>query len=71
MRQAVPFPLEHWPAPRLWSTISHYRRRAWRWSRVLTEYRPGTVRPGTGLRRVLVVRLDAIGDFVLWSGAAR
>jgi ADP-heptose:LPS heptosyltransferase len=71
MRQAVPFPSQGWPETRLLDTIRHYRRRAWRWARVLTEYRPGTTRPLPGKRRVLVVRLDAIGDFVLWSGAAR
>lgn len=71
MRQAVPFPLEAWQAPRFLSTIRHYRRRAWRWGRVLAEYRPGIVRPRAGQRRVLLVRLDAIGDFVLWSGAAK
>ncbi len=71
MRQAVPLPMERWPAPRLVATLRHYGRRAWRWWRVIAESRAGLARPAPGRRRVLVVRLDAIGDFVLWSGAAR
>lgn len=71
MRQAVPQPFSKWPSNRLVTTARHYVRRTWRWWRVLREYRPGTVRPRGGRRRVLIVRLDAIGDFVLWSGAAQ
>ncbi len=59
------------PRSRWRATLDYYRRRAWRWGRVLAEHRPGTVRLHAGPRRVLVVRLDAIGDFVMWSGAAR
>jgi len=71
MRQAVPSPFEQWPLPRVRETFRYYLRRARRWGQVLTEYRPGLTHPLPGKRRVLVVRLDAIGDFVLWSGAAR
>lgn len=49
--------------------------RAWRWWRVVSEgwgplQDPRAVR-AAGVRRALVVRLDAIGDFVVWTGAAR
>lgn len=71
MRQTVPPSLARGRDSSLWPTFSHYRRRAWRWGRVFGEYRPGTVRPRPGQRRVLLVRFDAIGDFVLWSGAAK
>ena len=71
MRQAVPIPFtDAWPGRRILETVRHYRRRSWRWARVVSEWRPGTAAPTQGMRRVLVVRLDAIGDFVLWSGAA-
>ncbi|MHB1313630.1 MAG: glycosyltransferase family 9 protein [Gemmatimonadaceae bacterium] len=53
------------------ATLRHYVRRARRWWPVLSEYRPGIARTPAGPRRVLVVRLDNIGDFVLWTGAAR
>lgn len=71
MSTLVPRPFELWPLPRVSQTLRYYLRRARRWRQVITEYRPGTVRSAPGRRRVLVVRLDAIGDFVLWSGAAR
>ena len=71
MRQAVPSPPVNWRLPRPIDTLRYYYRRAMRWVRVLVEWRPGTVQPAPGRRRVLVVRMDAIGDFVLWSGAAR
>lgn len=56
---------------RVAETLRFYEQRAARWARVLGEWRPGTARPAPGRRRVLVVRLDAIGDFALWTGAAR
>jgi len=71
MRQAVPMRMEPWPALRLRTAIQYYARHSWRWWRVLYEYRHGTSRPVAGRKRVLIVRLDAIGDFVLWSGAAK
>ncbi len=71
MRQAVPAPFERGVFSRLEETLRYYHRRGVRWGRVLSEFRPGTARPAPGMRRVLVIRLDAIGDFVLWSGAAR
>jgi ADP-heptose:LPS heptosyltransferase len=71
MRQAVPSPLPDDAYVRIGETLRYYQRRTMRWVHVLIEGRPGTVRPSRGQRRVLVVRLDAIGDFVLWSGAAR
>lgn len=64
----------------LLGTARHYHRRAWRWWRVAREgsltatlRRPRRVGDGDARlqRRALVVRLDAIGDFVLWTGAAR
>ncbi len=71
MRRDVVPALSGRAPPRWRATLAHYRRRAWRWGRLLAEYRPGTAHPHAGPRRVLVVRLDAIGDFVLWSGAAK
>jgi len=60
-----------WWQSRLMATISHYRGRAWRWGRVMLETRAGSVTPAPAPRRALVVRLDGIGDFALWTGAAR
>lgn len=71
MDQSVRGPYSRWSLAHARASLRHYALRARRWGLVLSEYRPGAARPHAGKRRVLVVRLDNIGDFVLWTGAAR
>lgn len=64
-----------WGRDRMRRTAAHYHRRAWRrwraWREGFSSARASRGAAAGVARRVLVVRLDLIGDFVLWSGAAR